>query len=198
MTNTTGNQIRAFIAINLPQQIKAELEAFQRALKSKVPTDWVRWTAADQIHLTLRFLGNIPAEAVPALESALQRVCAAAKPFELAAERFGWFPEGTRPRVLWVDVSGQLDALNRLAQAIIIETMDWGELEDREFRAHLTIGRVKTNIPTDLRKLSEILGKVQLGQLGQWQVTHVDLMRSQLHPTGPVYTRLASVPLRGQ
>lgn len=191
------NFIRAFIAINLPQAVKTELETFQRKLKSRIPADWIKWTAPEQIHLTLRFLGNINAGAVPQLESVLRDVCARVQPFELAAENFSSFPEGTRPRVLWVGVSGQLETLNQLAQAIIRSTASWGESEDRQFQAHLTIGRVKTKTQTDLRKLAEILAQFKPGRLGQWQVTQIDVMQSQLYPTGPVYTCIATAPLKG-
>jgi len=197
MNSVGQNFIRAFIAINLPQVVKTDLETFQRKLKSKIPTDWVRWTAPEQIHLTLRFLGNINIGSVPELESVLRNVCATVKPFELAAENFGWFPEGTRPRVLWVGVSGQLETLNQLAQAIISSTAKWGEPEHRQFQAHLTIGRVKTKIQTDLRKLTEILAQFKPGRFGQWQVTQIDLMQSQLYTTGPVYICIATAPLAG-
>lgn len=197
MNSADQNFIRAFIAINLPQAVKTELETFQCKLKSRVPADWIKWTLPEQIHLTLRFLGNIDAGAVPQLESVLRTLGATVQPFELIAENFGWFPEGTRPRVLWVGVSGQLETLNQLAQAVIRSTASWGEPEDRQFQAHLTIGRVKTKTQTDLRKLAEILAQFNPGRFGQWQVTQIDLMRSQLYPTGPVYTCIATVPLAG-
>ncbi|MCX7721780.1 MAG: RNA 2',3'-cyclic phosphodiesterase [Verrucomicrobiae bacterium] len=197
MTNSDQTTIRAFIAINLPHELKVSLGAFQRKLGSRVPSDWVRWTATEQIHLTLRFLGNVGAGAVPEITSALHNVCAATKPFELSAENFGWFPEGNRPRVLWVGVAGQIDKLNELAGAVAAATANWGESEDRQFQAHLTIGRVKTKLPNDLRKLAEILHEFRPGTFGLWRVTNIDLMQSQLYPTGPVYSCLATVPLGG-
>ncbi len=197
MTDTTQTLIRAFVAINPPQDVIARVETFQSALKSKVPTDWVRWTAPEQIHLTLRFLGNIPTSAVPQIESAIRSVCTGVRAFELSAGNFGWFPKGSRPRVLWLGVLGDLDAVNRLADAIIRSTADWGELEDRPFQAHLTIGRVKTKLPNEARKLTEVLAKFEAPKFAKWQVTHIDLMQSQLYPTGPVYTCIATVPLAG-
>lgn len=197
MTDTAQNTIRAFIAINLPEQVTATLCAFQRKLKSIVGVDWVRWTAPEQIHLTLRFLGNIPATSVTELGSVLQEVCVNARPFDLIAENFGWFPEGSRPRVLWVGVSGQIDVLNQLAEQVTVATANWGELENRKFQAHLTIGRVKTKSPNELHKLTELLTRVKPDKFGQWHVTQIDLMQSKLYPTGPVYTRILTVQLGG-
>ena len=195
MTDKPSTWIRAFVAVNLPPEVEAEVERFQSELKSSLRGDQVRWTPLEQIHLTLRFLGNIAAGSVPDLEAALRRACAGVTQFELAAEGFGQFPEGTRPRILWVGVKGESDTLKTLVGRVVAETQAWGEREDKPFHPHLTIGRVKATQPRELRQLSEELRRVKAPCFGQWRVTQVDLMQSELSPSGAVHTCIAAIPL---
>ena len=181
--------------MNLPSEVKARVEDFQRGLKDSLRSDWVRWTPPEQIHLTVKFLGNIAADSVPDLGAALRHACAGVKAFELAAEGFGQFPEGTRPRILWVGMKGELDTLKRLVESVVRKTEAWGQTEDRPFHAHLTIGRVKTNHPRELRELSDALRLVKPTEFGQWRVTQVDLMQSTLSQAGAIHTGIAAFPL---
>jgi 2'-5' RNA ligase len=196
--NKSSPWIRAFIALNLPPEVKAGLERFQNKLKSSWRTDWFRWTPQEQTHLTLRFLGNIAADSVSDLESALQRACAGIPPFELAAEGFGCFPEGPHPRILWIGVTGKLDLLTSLVKGVGRETRPWGEREDKAFHPHLTIGRIKSSHPAELGKLSEEICRVKPPCLGKWLVTRVDLMQSELSPLGARHACIATVPLAGE
>ncbi len=109
----------------------------------------------------------------------------------------GVFPTEARPRVLWVGLRGELDALRRLHAQIARETAAWGEREEREFHPHLTLGRVKSVRPAEVRAIAPALERVNAGDLGSWRVERVDLMRSQLSQTGATHTCLAGVPLAG-
>lgn len=196
MTDKPSTWIRTFVAVNLPPEVTAAVERFQRELKDSLRSDWVRWTPPEQIHLTLKFLSNIAADSVPELEAALRRACASVPGFGLAAEGFGYFPEGTRPRILWVGVKGELDTLRTLVERVVAETQAWGEREDRVFHPHLTIGRVKTSHPRELGALSDALRLVKPAGFGQWHATQVALMQSTLSPQGALHTQLAAIPLR--
>ena len=187
--------IRAFIAIELPSEVRSEVERTQRALKSTIPTGLIRWTPPEQIHLTLKFLGNIPADSAPELETALRRACTGMVPFELCAEGLGGFPDLRRPRVLWIGVGGALDALQQLQAAIARETDRWGEREERAFHPHLTWGRVRTTRKRELDDLGAAIRSVFAARWGSWRVTRVDLMRSELDPDGARHCCLATVPL---
>ena len=187
--------IRAFIAINLPHEVRAGVERVQHDLKRAAGTSWVRWTPAEQIHLTLKFLGNIPAESVPELDAALRRACAQVAPFELRVSGLDCFPDSKRPRVLWVGLGGALDRLQELQKAIVIETERWGEPEDRPFHPHLTLGRTKSTRPRELQALGAAIKAAPAAELGSWQVTRVDLMQSELFPEGARHTGLLEVPL---
>jgi 2'-5' RNA ligase len=189
--------IRAFIAIKLPSEVRAEVERVQHDLKSAVRGDLVRWTPAEQIHLTLKFLGNIPADSVPELEAALRRACAQVAPFEVSAEGLGAFPDWQRPRVLWVGVRCALAALRELQAAVALKTERWGEPEGRVFHPHLTLGRVKNVRPCELLELIAKTKSASAASLGTWQVTQVDLMKSELSQAGACHTCLHGVALAG-
>jgi 2'-5' RNA ligase len=190
--------MRAFIALNLPPEGKAGVARFQGGLKGSWRSDWVRWTPPEQIHLTLRFLGNVAADSVPDLEAALRRACASVRAFELAAEGFGCFPNDSHPRILWIGVSGELDLLKGLVERVWVGTEPWGECEEKAFHPHLTIGRVKTNHLRELRKLSEEISRMTPPCFGKWPVTQVDLMKSELSPQGARHACIATVPLAGE
>ena len=194
MAGQSGS-IRAFIAIKLPPEVRAGVEQVQGSLKSAIRPGSVRWTPAEQIHLTLKFLGNIPADSVPELEAALRRACAQVAPFELYADGLGAFPDSQRPRVLWIGLGGALDALQLLQKAIVVETERWGEPEERAFHPHLTLGRVKNASARELHELGERIRSVSAASVGSWQVTQVDLMKSELFQDGARHTGLLEVPL---
>lgn len=187
--------IRTFIAIHLPAEVRQRLGQFQEQLRRAAPGEGVRWTEPDQIHLTLRFLGNVPEAELPQLSQALALACQAAAPFGLEAQGAGAFPDLKRPRVLWVGLGGAVAALAQLQAAVLEATRTWGELEDRPFHPHLTLGRVKTADPRLLARLSGALQQAGSSAFGAWQVHQVALMRSDLSPAGPRYTVLAEAPL---
>lgn len=189
--------VRAFIAIPLPEAIRLRIASLQREWQSAVPGGAIRWTPVEQIHLTLRFLGDVPLHATHALQGGLQRACDAVSAFELSAAGNGCFPGIRRPRVLWIGVGGALDALSRLQERVLRETADWGEREDREFRAHLTYGRVKNTSPSITREIARYAQGVACGELGRWRVDAVCLMRSELAPAGATHRELTKCPLRG-
>jgi 2'-5' RNA ligase len=163
--------VRAFIAVTLPAEVRVAVERVQRELKAAVRGNAVRWTPSEQVHLTLKFLGNVAADSLPDLESAVRHACADAAPFELTAGGLGAFPSEQRPRVLWVGVGGEVEALRQLEQAVARETAAWGEREDKPFHPHLTLGRVKTTRLRELRELSHGWLTVKASHLGGWRVS---------------------------
>ncbi len=188
--------VRAFIAIPLPEAARLRIAAFQRDWQGSLRGNFVRWTPPEQIHLTLRFLGDVAPSAIPELETALRRACETVAGFELAATGSGCFPSPRKPRVLWVGVGGDLEALARLQWRVADETRAWGEIEARDFRAHLTLGRVKDAPAAAIRQVAERLQTHCCGEFGRWHAGEVRLMRSELSPTGACHTTLVTVALR--
>lgn len=187
--------IRAFVAINLPVEVRANLAELQRELKSAMLGDGVRWTKPEQIHLTLKFLGDIAADSLEDLKSAIQRACKGITPFSLHAESLGVFPDSQKPRVIWTDVNGDADILRRLQEQIERETGKWRETEQRTFQPHLTLARVRILKPDEAAVLREKIRVHTATQLGSWNVTKIDLMQSKLTGAGAEHSRLAEFPL---
>jgi 2'-5' RNA ligase len=187
--------IRAFVAINLPVEVRANLTELQRELKSVLPGNGLRWTKPEQVHLTLKFLGDIAADSLEDLKSAIQRACNGIAPFSLRAESPGVFPDSQRPRVIWTDVNGDMDVLRRLQEQIERETGAWREAEQRTFQPHLTLARVQSLKPDKAAVLHEKIRMHTATQFGSWHIGRIDLMRSKLSSTGAEYSQLAEFPL---
>ena len=187
--------IRAFVAILLPGEIRAVLGRCIEQLVKRVPAGSVRWVRTDDIHLTLRFLGNVRAAEVEALKSALSAAVQGRRAFAIQAGRPGCFPDPDWPRVLWVGLSGALDSLADLQAGVQEATRAWGEVEAREFHPHLTLGRVNTKRKPELRLIRHALERCEAGESPGWRVGAVHLMQSVPSPAASRYTALASVPL---
>lgn len=182
---------RLFIAIFLPEEIKARLAEAQRALQRRTPEGVVRWTPLEKVHLTLRFLGDVPEESVPAIIEAMRRAGSSVAPFALRAAALGCFPDARRPRVLWAGVSGDLATLCKLQERIAAEIASWGQREERAFHAHLTLGRIKDGAGHEASRLGAALMEEAGRDFGAWRVNAVTLLRSELSPAGARHSVLA-------
>ena len=190
------NVIRAFIAINLSPDILARLEDVLRDLKAKDPSAPVRWTPAHNIHLTIKFLGDVSVANIDLLTKLLASEAARHPEFEISVGELGAFPNVRRPRVVWVGVQAPPE-LGTLQHGVEHEMARIGyALEDRPFSPHLTLGRVSRNAgPDNLRQLGDIISQTKVGFLGAVRVREVHLYRSDLRPTGSIYTSLFTAPL---
>lgn len=187
---------RAFIAIQLPNDLLETLQAVQQRLESVLPAKTVRWLPAAQMHLTLRFLGNVPSEHVGELRHALAEACRNAAPLKLCAQGIGCFPNPGRPRVIWVGMDGDIENLRALQSRIAPATEPWCERkEDRSFRPHLTLGRVRETSARARRQIATGLTNASSGVLGQWTAREVHLMSSRLSAQGAEHSVLASIEL---
>lgn len=152
----------------------------------------VAWVARDNVHLTLKFLGNVPTARLGAVEHALAVVAASQPAFDLVVEGLGAFPSRTRPRVLWAGVSAGAAELTALAARLDEALAGLGfARETRPFAAHATLGRVR-----EPRRQPRLAAALDVSDdFGRQRVSHVSLMRSQLSPRGARYTELAAPPL---
>lgn len=176
--------MRAFIALNLPDQVREAVWAAAQPLRDLgLP---VKWARADGIHLTLKFLGEVADAREPELREALGRARAGARPLPLALGGFGAFPDPHRPRVLWVGVAPD-PALELLQHGVEREFAPLGfPTEGRAFRPHVTLGRAARDARArDFQGLAAALAGLQFSDTVL--VDTVDLMRSTLQPGGAVY-----------
>ena len=189
---------RLFIAIELPPHVLDHLSALQDWLRERVPPRTVRWVAPQGIHLTLKFLGEVPLQQREALQKALAHAVHPHAPFELAAGGLGCFPNPRRPRVAWVGVHQNAEALRGLRDAVEAHMAPLGyPTETRPFHPHLTLGRVRKDARRqDVQALGTLIAKSAFPQRETWTVHNVALIRSQLKPSGAVYTPLFHASLR--
>ena len=189
-------QIRAFIAIELPDDVKAALVRLQSSLKSE-RQPFMRWVHVEGIHLTLKFLGNIAAERVPAITDAMAKACRGIVPFHLELNGLGVFPNLRSPRVVWVGLIGETERLLELQARIEQALNPLGfTSEDRAFTPHLTLGRLREGTTREERlKFGELVASTRSESMPSFEISAVSLMRSKLAPSGAVYSRLESISL---
>ncbi len=188
--------IRAFIAIDLSAEARAAVADLQNRLKGRLVPRTVRWTAPPNMHLTLHFLGNVVPDSLEDIEAALARTAAVHAPFRLDLVGLGCFPNARRPRVVWVGIGGQTEALVAMQHTLgqQLKQATGFTPESRPYAPHLTIGRVKKGLPS--RKLSQVGQLItqeqpRVKRLARLPVGNISLVQSDLTPTGPIYTTLA-------
>ncbi|KPJ76485.1 MAG: hypothetical protein AMJ54_11585 [Deltaproteobacteria bacterium SG8_13] len=186
------DQIRTFVACELPREIRSEIGQIQENLKQRrLRLTWVR---PDKLHLTLKFLGDVSIDRVETIADAVGKAVREFSPISLSAKGIGVFPGIRRARVLWVGIGGEFLQLGQLQAAVSGGLAGVGfPAEKRPYRGHLTIGRIKAAV--DPRQLADALTEFSDFETASFQVDEVVLFRSQLKPDGPIYTRLDAVKL---
>lgn len=183
--------MRTFIAIEIPPEVKTALAALQDELRHAGAE--VSWTKPDNIHLTLKFLGEVEAQRIVTIEQACAATAAECAPFELRLAGTGVFPDARRPRVLWAGLDGDVENARRMQMRLDERLSAAGfAREEKAFQLHLTIGRVKSN--RNARQLVALADAHALPALS-FTVREIVLMKSELHPAGARYTPLARAPL---
>jgi RNA 2',3'-cyclic 3'-phosphodiesterase len=186
----SSETLRLFLAIQIPESVKGELQRLQDELKPLLPKEGVRWAKPEQFHLTLKFLGNVPASEVGALTQAARAVCAATPPILLRAEGVGFFPNPFAPRVFWVDIKSTNKLLQILQQQLETAVGRFAGKEGaKNFAAHVTLARFEK-----LRRgaMEKFMSRVQADKMfGEWTADEVELVQSKLLPSGAVHAPVA-------
>lgn len=188
--------LRLFIAIEIPRPLLEQIDKAVEPLRQSIPPQLIRWVPYQNIHLTLKFLGDVSPSNVEFLCQALLQEAARHSPFEATIEGWGVFPDVKRPRVIWVGVQAP-SRLFQLQRGIDSATQRLGyAAEEREFTPHLTVGRVRSQVsPDEIAQIRSVLQRFSLNLKGNFVVTAVHLMKSDLRPQGALYTRLFTAPL---
>lgn len=189
--------LRAFIALEIPTGIHQAIEQKTAPMRATLNPSLVRWVPSENVHLTLKFLGDVSPSNLEMLEQMLIAEVCQHQPFEVGFGGLGAFPNSKRPRVIWIGIHAPagLAALQHGIQAATA-TLGYPD-EQRSFSPHLTIGRVKQNAGSaGIQKIRNALEETKVGTLGTARVSAVHLFKSDLKPTGAVYTRLFSTPLK--
>lgn len=175
--------IRAFIAVYLTDEVKNALGEIARSLSQRLPSGGVRWVRPEQMHLTLRFLGDTTTDRLPVIQTALDDVAGRCTPFVMHLDGIGCFPSLRRPRVVWVGLGGEVERLAALKAVLdaSLTPLGWPP-EDKPFRAHMTLGRVK-----DEHAAQQIDWSLTVPPLAV-PIAAIHLIESILYPHGPNYT----------
>jgi 2'-5' RNA ligase len=186
--------IRSFLAIELPRTILKKIEEVQEGLKTSLAD--VRWVHPEKIHLTLKFFGAVEESKIEAIARSLDEPVRTTIPFLLKAKGVGAFPNLKNPRVIWMGLVDEGEVLSSFQKRLETEMEKAGvEPEDRPFRAHLTLGRV--NSSRGKNELAARIDRYREEEFGSFQVEKVVLFKSDLKPTGPIYTPLKELNLGG-
>ena len=190
-------QIRSFIAIELPDELKSALTRLQAQLKTckQLP---VKWVDPYSIHLTLKFLGNIPINRIGEITTAMEEAALGVSPFHLEVKDLGVFPNLKRVQVAWVGVSGEVARLNQLQKRIESNLAPLGFVpESRPFTPHLTLARLRNQASLDDRQsFGQLIAGTRFETVYSFRVDFINLMRSQLTREGAIYSRINSVKLK--
>jgi len=189
-------QIRAFIAVELPDEVKSALARLEDELKSGGRFG-VKWVDPYGIHMTLKFLGNIAADRVAEITVAMAEAAAETSPLHLELNGLGVFPNSRKAQVAWVGLGGDVDGLAGLQRRLESGLAELGfPPENRSFQPHLTLARVRSQTPPQERQsFGEMIAGAAFQCDAVIDVDAVSLMKSRLTPQGAIYTRIGSAGL---
>jgi 2'-5' RNA ligase len=183
--------LRCFIALELPKELKSDISSLTENLRDSGAD--VRWVPSENLHLTLKFLGNVPEEGLPGIRERVEEAAARSRSFKALLSGVGVFPGARRPRVVWIGLE-DADELPALQGRIDENLRALGfQPEGRPFSPHLTIGRVRSQKGTV--RLMKGLEALKDTVFGEFTAGSVSVMKSRLGPSGAKYTRLYGIPL---
>jgi RNA 2',3'-cyclic 3'-phosphodiesterase len=189
-------RIRCFIAIPVDPGVLGIVQQLQCSLDDRLASHIVQWTRPAQIHLTLKFLGNVLAASVEDLITALRQACQGVEPFKLRLDTLGCFPNTRAPRIVWTGLAGDLGALMELQGRIAQRMTAFSAHDDSHvFHPHLSIGRVKRAHQEMAGLLGKVIDEAGNPEPAEWTVGQVELVRSVLGSQGSTYSNLAVVSL---
>lgn len=192
---TDEKPIRSFLAIDLPEGVIREIARVEEKLRRLIRGD-IRWVRPEAIHLTLKFFGDIGQNDVARISAAAGKAAVLFGPFDLTVGGAGVFPDPKRPRVLWLGLGGETGRLAAFHKELERSLDEIGfAREEKPFRAHLTLARVRGQ---GLTGLGEVLEKRETYGAGTFRATGLSLYQSDLTPRGAIYTRLAECPFSGE
>ncbi|MBF0317903.1 MAG: RNA 2',3'-cyclic phosphodiesterase [Nitrospirae bacterium] len=184
---------RAFIAVNIAEPVRLEIDSIIAPMRQTYRG--VKWVKRENLHLTLKFLGDVDQGHIRRVEFALQGVCDLQRPFSVVLRSVGGFPNLKQPKVLWIGLEDDTN-LQKLHSNIDAALSDVGfAREDKPFSAHLTIGRLRDG--DNSTNLAEKLAPLKTKNFGSSPVSGIALLSSQLKPGGPTYSVIREFPLKG-
>jgi RNA 2',3'-cyclic 3'-phosphodiesterase len=190
--------LRLFVALDPPDAVRRRLAALQAEVKKGAgrAASEVKWVAAENIHLTLQFLGAVPEERVDDVKRAVADAAAVSTALDLEVRGTGGFPNARRPRVVWAGLAGDVERLTALVQGLGAHLAPLGfPPEERPFSPHLTLGRARE--PRGAPGLAAAIAQAAELPSAPWRASDVVLFQSHLSPMGARYEAVLRAPLGG-
>jgi 2'-5' RNA ligase len=190
-------KLRAFIAVEIPAEIQRLIQQDTASLRKALLKPLVRWVETKNLHLSLKFLGDVSAEDLEKFAVAIELELVTQPPFIMSVAGLGVFPGYHQPRIIWAGLAApkSLFSLQQSVEAIAVRLAYFPE--ERPFSPHLTIGRVgQSSTQPDRLKIREALEAATFRSIGPFDVKALTIFRSDLRPTGPVYTSLYTLPMQ--
>ncbi len=189
--------LRSFIALEIPVEIQSAIAHSTASLKKTLPKPLVRWVAQENVHLTLKFLGDVSPANLEQLAETLKMEAASQEMFSMSIGGLGAYPTARRARVIWIGLDAP-PALATLQRSLEASAAQLGYTpEERPFSPHLTIGRVgQFASALDLQRIRIAIEATRVGSLGTLSVQAIHIFKSDLLSGGPVYTLLYTLPMK--
>ena len=182
-------QWRLFCAFELPESLRRSIAEHSRKVREAVSDSAASWSRPENIHLTVKFFGNVEPARVPVISTAAGRLVKEFSPIQIAVGKTGVFPRPSRPQVLWIGIEDQSGALSKLQKRLEDEfAVEGFPKEDRAFRPHLTIARVRR--PQNANQLAQIHLGSEFSDVAV-RLSELILFRSELSPKGSKYTAIS-------
>ncbi len=185
--------MRIFIAVELPDKIKEKIDTLITYFKTQLPKQALKWVRKENLHLTIKFIGEFPEDEIPKIKTIIDEVLTNQSEFSFSIEGLGMFPNSDNPRVIWLGITGG-DPLISIHQQLNLSLAQIGVKTDhRPLSPHLTIARVRQGIDrATLSQIGNSLSEFRVDTLGSIIVDHITLFQSNLKPAGPHYKVLYS------
>ena len=188
--------MRTFIAVDFSPEIIRKINEIIVYFKTQTPERAFKWVEPENLHLTIKFLGEVPEKKIEQIKSLIKETLDDFKSFQIGVEKMGMYPNAQKPRVIWLGITGAepLKDIHKMLESQL-QKADI-QPDKRSFSPHLTIARIRRNADVQsVKEIGETLSKFRVGSLGTCAVNHIVLYKSELTPQGPIYTPLLSSPL---
>lgn len=188
--------IRAFIAIDFPTPIRQKIKQLSDELQTQTPPDALKWVSAENMHLTLRFLGELPEPTINEIKTRLKNSPFAVPPFKISFKGLGMYPNIRQPRVIWLGITNT-EPLRQIYRDIqqSLESINVPP-DNKPFSPHLTLARLRRHVTKEqAQQVGNRLSQFKVGEIGPCTIQAIHLYQSQLTGQGPIYTPLLTMPL---
>jgi len=188
--------LRAFIAVDFPPDMIEKIGKIIQYFKKQLPKNGVKWVSAEKLHLTIKFMGELPEKKLPAVRSIIQDAALTQPAFKIGIQGLGMYPNQSKPRVIWLGITGKepLTSLHRILDHSLEEAGI--QPERRKFSPHLTLARIRRGSDQEtVREIGKTLSQFKVDSLGVIPVEHISFYKSTLTPKGPIYTLILKASL---